>query len=273
MSNSLVLAAGGIVTIAICAIILVVFGVMIFVFVRSSRQTAKALTTQPAQQGEDFLNSAQLRPWDDSAWADLSCWWDGWWRNTTRPGHQEGYTQAVVKSLRNPDGPGWLAYTLTRHQVRIGTLILKSSDSRIELRISARSIQDQDVQVQVWRNGAQAATIAVTHPNCVYRSVDGATEAQWTARHHGAIVRAQGIPVTSQDVHYDDVTVNGRRIAALADTWVRAPRPQNTTPFNPALQSVAGDLTPVEQQALYCALGMALYYDNLRNREGFQYDW
>jgi hypothetical protein len=251
----------------------IVFGVIIFFLVRGARKTATAFATQPAQQGEEYLSAVSLRPWDDSAWADLSCWWDGWWRNITRPGRQEGYTQAVVKSLKNPGAHGWLAYTLTRHQVRIGTLTLKSSDWRIELRISALSIQDRDVQVQVWRDGTQVATIAVTFPTCAYRTTDGATEAQWNARNRGAIVRVQGIRMTSNDPEYNDVTVNGRRIAAVADTWVRAPRPQNTTPFNPAVKSLADDLNSEEQQALYCALGMALYYDNLRNREGFQYDW
>ncbi len=59
----------------------------------------------------------------------------------------------------------------------------------------------------------------------------------------------------------------------VADTWVRAPSPDNTRPFNPALQSVADNLSPEDQWALACAVGMALYYDNLRNREGFRYDW
>jgi len=78
--------------------------------------------------------------------------------------------------------------------------------------------------------------------------------------------------LTSRDVSYDTLTVNGRNIAAITDTWIRYPHPESVKPFHPALQSVIEDPTPIEQNILLIALGLGLYYDSLRNR-GYTYDW
>jgi hypothetical protein len=79
--------------------------------------------------------------------------------------------------------------------------------------------------------------------------------------------------LTSRDVNYDLLTVNGRKIAALTDTWIRFPHPISVRPYHPALQLVVKDLTPIEQNILLIALGLGLYYDSLRNRQGYIHDW
>jgi len=79
--------------------------------------------------------------------------------------------------------------------------------------------------------------------------------------------------LTSRDLNHDLLTLNGRKIAGLTDTWIRYPHPESVKPFHPAVQSLIKDLTPVNQDVLLIALGLGLYYDSLRNRQGYIYDW
>jgi hypothetical protein len=255
-----------------CLAIAIIAGGAIFLFARGSRGVAQKFTTQPTQQGEEFLTSASLRPWELGAWADLSNRWEGWWKNIIQPGRQEGYTQGVVKSLRAPDGAGWVAFTIQRQQVRNGRVILQNSDRRAELRITSQSRLDPNVQMETLLDGVEAGTITVTYPSCVYHSADGAVEAHWVSELRWNNERYVGNRMTARDVTYDDLIVNGRRVAALVDTWARCPHPQSTRPFAPALQAVATDMSAAEEGALLIALGMALYNDAIRNRR-YIYDW
>jgi hypothetical protein len=256
-----------------CLAILAVGGAIGFLFFRRGRATAAAFAAEPAQQGEAFLDSTTLRPWSPQGWSDLSSRWEGWWRNFTMPGRQESVAQGVVRSLADPGGPGWMAFTLRRWQVRNGEVTLKTAEHRVELKVTGRGVLDPNVSVEAMVDGSPSGTIAVTYPACAYRSADGSVEARWTAElRWNNERRLTGGRLLSRDVNYDALTANGRQVAAITDTWIRYPHPGSTKPIHSALQAVAPNLTPAEEGVLLIALGMALYYDSLRNRK-YVYDW
>jgi hypothetical protein len=121
-------------------------------------------------------------------------------------------------------------------------------------------------------DGLEDGAIAVTSPSCIYHSKDGAVEAHWIAEVRRGNETYALNRLISRDVNYDLLSVNGRKIAAITDTWIRYPHPESVKPFHPALQSIVEDATPIEQKVLMIALGLALYYDSLRNRS-YIYDW
>ncbi len=257
----------------ICIFIAVVLVGLVFFFVRQARSAGRQFRYRPAQQGEQFLASASLRPWSPSALADLSSHWEGWWLNRTSIGRSDGYTQGVAASHQDPKNPGWIAFTIERHQARSGTVVLKTSQQRVELKITSKSHLDRNIQVATAIDGLEAGAIAVTAPSCIYRSQDGDVEARWIAEVRRGNEKYALNRLISREVTYDILTVNGRNIAAITDTWIRYPHPESVKPFHPALQSVVKDLTPFEQNVLLIALGLGLYYDSLRNRQGYIYDW
>jgi hypothetical protein len=256
----------------ICIFIVAVFVGLIYFFVRQARYSGHQFNNRPAQQGEEFLSSASLRPWSPIAWIDLSSHWEGWWLNTTSIGRRDGYTQGIVASIQDPRGSGWIAFTIQRHQTRSGTIVLKTSNQRLELKVTSESHLDRNIQLVATIDGLVNGSIAVTAPSCNYSSKDGAVKAQWVAEVRWNNEKFVLNRLTSRDVKYDILTVNGRNIAAITDTWIRYPHPESLKPFHPALQSVSEDLTPIEQNVLLIALGLSLYYDSLRNRR-YIYDW
>lgn len=255
-----------------CLIMFLVLGIVGFFLFRQGSSTAKTFKNQPAKQGEEFLASAPLRPWSPAAWADLSSRWEGWWFNRKVINRHEGYTQGVVRSLADPNGDGWIAFTLQRQQVRTGTLVLKTSLKRVELRVTARSVTDPNIRVVSFIDGVEDGAIEVNYPSCRYRSQDGAVEEAWVAELRWNNETHSFNRLTSREVNYDRVTVNGREIASLTDTWIRYPHPESVKPVHPALQQVAESLTPPDEKVMLMALGLGLYYDGLRNR-GYIYDW
>ena len=256
----------------ICIFIAVMFVALAFFFFRQGSYAANKFSYRPAQQGEEFLASASLRPWSPNAWVDLSSRWEGWWLNTTSIGRSDGYAQGVVASHQDPKGPGWIAFTIQRHQARSGPVVLITNQQRIELQVTSKSHLDKNIRVVTTIDGLENGSIAVTAPACIYRSKDGAVEAHWISEvRRNKETYAFG-RLTSRDVRYDVLTVNGRNIAAITDTWIRYPHPESVKPFHPALQSVPEDLTSIEQNVVLIALGLGLYYDSLRNRS-YIYDW
>lgn len=270
--NTLTITLTLIISCFVCLIMLLVLGIVGFFLFRQGSSTAKTFKNQPEKQGEEFLGSASLRPWDPSAWADLSSRWEGWWMNRSVFGRSEGYTQGVVGSLQEPRGAGWMAFTLQRQQVRAGTLVLRTSLKRVELRATARSATDPNIRVVSFIDGVEDGAIEVNYPSCRYRSKDGMVEAQWIAELRWNNEKYALNRLTSREVNYDAVTVNGREIASLTDTWIRYPHPESVKPFHPALRQVSDSMTSVDETVLLIALGMGLYYDSLRNR-GYIYDW
>jgi len=257
----------------VCLAIVGVFAGLAFFFIRKARSAGQQFSNQPAQRGEEFLTSASLRPWSPAAWGDLSSRWAGWWLNTTSIGRSDGYTQGVIASHLDPHGPGWIAFTIQRHQARSGTLVLKTSQKRVELIVTAQSHLDKNIQVVAVIDGLENGSIAVTAPACNYCSKDGAMEARWISEVRWNNETFALGRLTSREVRYDALMANGCNIAALTDTWIRYPYPESVKPFHPALQSVIQDLNPIEQNVLLIALGMGLYYDSLRNRSSYTYDW
>ena len=256
----------------VCIIIVAVFVGLAFFFFRQARFAGKQFRNQPALKGEEFLASASLRPWAPNAWTDLSSHWQGWWLNTTSIGRSDGYAQGIVASHQDPKGPGWIAFTIQRHQARSGTVVLKTSKQRVELKVTSKSHLDKNIQVVTTIDGLDNGSIAVTAPSCIYHSKDGAAEAHWIAEVRWGNEKFALNRLTSRDVSYDILTVNGRDTAAITDTWIRYPHPESVKPFHPALQSVVKDPTLIEQNVLLIALGLGLYYDSLRNRS-YIYDW
>ncbi len=256
----------------VCIFIMAVFAGLIVFFVRQDRSTTRQFSYRPAQQGEEFLASASLRPWSANAWTDLSSHWEGWWLNRTSIGRSDGYTQGIVASSQDPKEPGWIAFTIARHQARSGTVVLKTSQQRVELRVTSKSHLDRNIRVVITIDGLENGSIAVTAPACNYRSKDGAVDAHWIAEVRRNNEKFMLDRLVSRDVRYDTLTINGCAIAAITDTWIRYPHPESVKPFHPALQSVGGDLTPIEQNVVLIALGLSLYYDSLRNRS-YIYDW
>ncbi len=256
----------------ICIFIAAVFAGLVFFFVRQARSVGQQFSNQPAKQGEEFLASASLRPWSPTAWTDFSSRWEGWWLNRTSIGHSDGYAQGIVASYQDPKGPGWIAFTIQRHQARSGPIVLKTSQQRVELMVTSKSYLDRNIQVVTTIDGLEDGSITVTAPSCIYRSKDGTVEAHWIAEVRWNNEKFAFNRLTSRDVRYDTLTVNGRNIAAITDTWIRYPHPESIKPFHPALQSIVKDSTPIELNVLLIALGLGLYYDSLRNRS-YIYDW
>lgn len=253
--------------------IAVIFIVLAIIFIRSTSSTTKKFSYRPDKQDEEFLASASLRLWSPNAWSDLSSRWEGWWRNSTGLGRSDGYTQGIVASQQDSKGPGWIAFTIERHQARNGLVILKTSQQRIELKVTSKGASDTNIQVVTIIDGLEDGSIVVTYPTCTYRSKDGTVEAHWIAELRWNNETHVLNRLTSRNVRYDTLTVNGRNIAAITDTWIRYPHPESTKPFHPALQSVIEDLTSIEQNVLLIAVGLGLYYDSLRNRQSYVYDW
>ena len=252
-------------------LILVGGGLVLFVFLRGARTTAQRFSDRPEATGEAFLAGAALRPWQDAAWSDLAARWEGWWRAVTSPGRQASNAQGVVKSLADRTGPGWLAFTLERQQVRNATLVLKTSDRRLVLTVTSGGVLDPNVRGSVTLDGQPHGTLAVTYPNVVYRTSAGA-EARWVAELRWNNERRAGGRLLARDVRYDPITLHGQPLAALTDTWIRYPHPQSTRPLPPAFQNLSQPLTPPEQEVLLVALALGLYYDDLRKRK-VVYDW
>lgn len=254
-----------------------IFAVVSVLFLRKAVSTYRKIEQEPAQSAEDFLKSAQLRPWTPDAWADLSGRWEGWWRNWSSPFRQEGKVRGVVKSLREPEGPGWISFTVERQQLRSGVVVLRTSERRVELKIQANSRLDPNVRGEAWLDGAPAGSISVDFPTCVFRGTDGTTEARWTWDFRwNNEVRVLN-RVVSRDLYYDPVDLDGRTIAALIDTWIRYPHPESDVPIPPALRSVEAGLDDAEQGVLLIVLAMSLYYDSLRwqlrGKIDVIYDW
>lgn len=270
--NTLTITLTLIVSCFVCLTMLLVLGIVGFFLFRQGSSTAKTFKNQPAKQGEEYLASASLLEWSPAAWPDLSSRWDGWWFNRRVINRHEGYTQGIVGSLNDPKGESWIAFTLQRQQVRTGTLVLKTSLKRVELKVTARSVSDPNIRVVSFVDGVEDGAIVVNYPSCVYRSRDGAVEAAWVAELRWNNETHAFNRLTSREVNYDAVTVNGREIASLTDTWIRYPHPESVRPFHPALQRVSESLALVEENVLLIALGLGLYYDSLRNR-GYIYDW
>jgi hypothetical protein len=244
----------------------VVFGLFITLFVRQGAQFHRIATAEfHAPPAEDFLAAAALRPWAANAFEDLSCRWVGERSRIRRFGRYEGYTRAVIQSLRDPQGPGWIAFTIDsdHRQARTDLIVLKTSAQRLELRVSGPRLSTA-MQVAASVDGREWGTIAVTWPRFEYRGADQAAQALWAPAIRPKVFYAV-TAVSVADPVYDPLMVNGRMVAALADMWIRNPRPQPPKPFPPALQAVCGDLSADEQGILLMMLGMSLYYHSLRS--------
>lgn len=257
----------------IMCIAVLVFGAFIYFFINRVSQFNTTLHAELSFPPiEDFLASAALRGWETGAFSDLSCRWKGEWSDITRQGRYEGYTRGVVKSLRDPDGPGWIAFVINsdHRKERDGLIVLVTSAQRVELKVRGQRL-NPNVQVQASINGIERGAIAVTHPNCNYQSMDRTTEAQWTP-----IFRPKRAYALNKLIVYDPVyyplTVNNRPIASLADMWIRNPQVGSQKPFPAALQSISGDLNDSEQGILLIMIGMSLYFDSLHIRR-LRYDW
>jgi hypothetical protein len=143
---------------------------------------------------------------------------------------------------------------------------------RVELKVTARSVSDPNIRVVSFIDGVEDGAIEVNYPACRYRSQDGAVEAAWVAELRWNNETHAFKRLTSREVNYDAVMVNGREVASLTDTWIRYPHPESVKPFHAALRQVSNSMTSVDENVLLIALGIGLYYDSLRNR-GYIYDW
>jgi len=257
----------------IMCIAVLVFGAFIYFFIiRASKFNTTLHTELSFPPVDEFLASASLRDWELGAFSDLSCRWKGEWNNVTRQGRYEGYTRGVVKSLRDPDGLGWIAFAINsdHRKERDGLIVLATSAERVELKARGQRL-NPNVQVQASINGIECGSIVVTYPNCSYQSVDRVTQAKWTP-----VLRSKRAYAFNKlivyDPVYDPLKVNNRPIASLADMWIRNPQVGSQKPFPSALQSVSSDLDDNEHGILLIMLGMSLYFDSLHIRR-LRYDW
>ena len=254
-------------------IALLVFGVFVYFFIiRASKFNTMLHAELSFPPVEDFLASAALRDWEAGAFSDLSCRWKGEWYDITRLGRYEGYTRGVVKSLRDPNGLGWIAFAINsdHRKERDGLIVLTTSAQRVELKVTGQRL-DPNVQVRASINGIEWGSITVTHPNCNYQSVDRTTNAQWTPVLRPKLAYAFNKLIVSDPVYYP-LMVNNRSVASFADMWIRNPQVGSQKQFPAALQLVSSDLTDTEQGILLIMLGMSLYFDSLHIRR-LRYDW
>jgi hypothetical protein len=245
------------------------FIVMAISFFKSAGRIGQAMTT-PLEypDAEVFIHDAQVRPWVDTAWNDLSVRWQGKWYRQVQLGVESEYANGVIESVQEPNTPGWIAFSVQRRNTRDATIIVKTSEARIDITVTSKSRLDPNVQATVKVDGTEAGTVAVTYPNNVYRSNDGRYEARWVND-----LRWKGIKwLTADDIVYDIVTVNNRPIGAWADTWINFPDPQRKPPFPPATKDVALDMSKDEAYIYLIALGMTLYTNRLLRRKGYR-DW
>jgi hypothetical protein len=233
-----------------------------------------------APPAEDFLACAPLHPWDSGAPSDISCRWKGEFRFVARPGHYENYARGVVKSLRDPSGPDWLAFTMDseHRRERRGVIRLKTSAQQFEMKVNGPLLQF-NTHVQVWQDGAESGFITVTHSpslgsihlTCFYHSADHTVQAQWSP-----IFRPKGVfflnKVFDYDPDYYPLVINNRTVATIADIWIRNPRVNARRPFPVAVRLMKDNLDPDEQNILIMMLGLSLYFDTLHSRHRF-HDW
>lgn len=256
-----------------------VFGGLLILFITSFRDV---LTTKPsAPPAEDFLASVTLRPWEPGAASDISCRWKGKFSYFARLGHYESYTRGVVKSFRDPDGPGWFAFTVDsdhRRGERKAVIRLKTSAQLFQMEINGPLLQPT-MHVQVWLDGMELGSVTVSHspsiqtyhPTCLYRSADRATQAEWSPvfRPKGAFFLNK---VFDYDPDYYPLIINNRTVASIADIWIRNPRANAQRPFPAAVRLMNNDLGAEEQNSIIMMLGLSLYFDTLRTHRRFK-DW
>jgi hypothetical protein len=252
---------------------LLVFGVFVFAFFKNVSNFGQTLTAEfPVPSAQEFLTATVLRPWEANAFSDLSCHWKGDWRTLTRLGRYEGYARGVIQSHRNPEGPGWIAFTIDsdNRQERDGKIVLMTSTRRVELKVSGERLS-LTMRARAEVDGKEWGAMRVTYPACLYQSVDGATTARWEPVFKSKRSWAFTALWVS-DPDYYPLLVNDRHVAALADLWIRNPRPDAPKPLPAALQSVNNSLTDTEQGILLMMLGMSLYFETLRPHR-LRYDW
>ena len=254
--------------------IAVIFIVLAIIFIRSTSSTTKKFSYRPDKQDEEFLASASLRSVESQCMVSIS-------PVAGRAGGAIVLGSAEVmdiprvlsrlsRTLRVPGGSPLPSNGIKPEMV---LAILKTSQQRIDLKVTSKGVSDTNIQVVTTIDGLEDGSIVVTYPTCTYRSKDGAVEAHWIAELRWNNETHVLNRLTSRNVRYDTLTVNGRNIAAITDTWIRYPHPESTKPFHPTLQSVIEDLTSIEQNVLLIAVGLGLYYDSLRNRQSYVYDW
>ena len=213
-------------------------------------------------KGEDYLAAASLRPWNHNAWNDLSSHWDGWWWDTSGINGNNGYAHGIITSLQDPIGPGWIAFTNNRHELSNAEIVLKTSQQRVELRITSNNKFDQNIRVAASIDGVENGSIQVTFPDCSYQNTDGTVTGGWnvkTRSSSGWYILGQ--PVSQKKVFYNSIVVNGRTIANLTDRWFRTTKTKNTNPYPPALQPVSPQLPLVEQNVLLIGIALGMYFD------------
>ena len=242
---------------------IVFIGVAAFLIIKAS-SSKPYIPEKPMAKGEDYLASASLRPWNPNAWNDLSSHWDGWWWDTSGIFGNNGYGHGIIASTQDPMGPGWIAFTNNRHELKNAVIVLKTSQQRVELKITSKSKWDQNIDVSASVDGVENGSLEVTFPNCSYRSTDGTVTGAWNVKiNSSSEVYILGQSVSNKKVLYDSIVVNGQPIANLTDRWFRTTKTKNTNPYPPALQLVSPQLSHIEQNILLIGIALGMYFDTM----------
>ena len=239
----------------------VVFIALAGFFIISKSTSSKAYSETIILKDEDYLASATLRPWSPNAWTDMSSHWDGWWSGFDGLGKSEAYAHGTITSSQDPTGPGWMAFTIHRQELRNAEIVLKTSQQRLELKITSKHIWDQNIRGSALIDGLENGSIEVNYPACIYRDNNGAVATGWNVK-----LRSFRPNTFKWTIHYDPIAGNGRAVASIIDTWYRTSQFKDIKPYPPALH-LTGAITPTEQNILLAGIALCLYYESLAHRD------
>jgi len=247
-----------------CIFSIVFIGLAAFFIIKASPTSRTNTGGGEILKGEDYLAAASLRPWNPNAWNDLSSHWDGWWWDITGFSGNKGYAHGIIASTQDPLGPGWMAFTNNRHELKNAEIVLKTSQQRVELKITSNSKWDQNIHASASIDGVENGSLEVTFPNCSYHSSDGTVTGAWNVKRRSSSGwYVLGQPVSQKKVLYDPIVVNGQPIANLTDRWFRTTKTKNTNPYPPAFQPVSPQLPHVEQNILLISIALGMYFDTM----------
>lgn len=232
-------------------LLLVVGGLVLFRVVRS-------MPLPPPVEKETFLaqTAPTLLPWQPEAWEDLAAHW----RGALKVVGLRGYAQGVVKSLRQPEADGWLAFHVDMNDPHAPQVWLRTSERQLRLDVRLPKTFPPVGEGEVRVDGQPLGRIRLPEGTLL----DGEGRPIGRYRRHDTILR------TRTPRFYGTLQLGERTIAEVAEVWMRLP-PQfrgrwygSLTPLPdpwPAVRNLQGPLRPLEADWLLAAVALELFFD------------
>ena len=224
----------------------------IFLFSKKYRAISTQVTQDLNQASDDFFAeiTPQLLPWQTEALADLSAYLEyssrAWWGRVDARGK--------IKSISQPDAPGWLAFDLHIKNFK-GRMILKSATRSWQLQFLGLTKKEVPVEV----DGEPLGTIQNARKEILLLSPDGQTTGHY--RRHQLLGGFVNLTSYAQTPYFGPVELNGRQVADLnRNPILLKPLVGSKTPPPPLIKNLAFDLTPEGETWLVALVGWEIMY-------------